>query len=548
MSTQENQSLAGFSLCEDGDNVMQLSEIREMVEARAKAEQGTRKNTAPRNLNVMECVMAEDVGLGELYAKIQRGRFVFNRQSREWMEFNGVHWQLDTMERSKTRVADVVSVLLKEAQKVGVQASEAMRDGNEEIAKMYESQQKTIMNRVRRLRRKGGPEACLEFAQIQEDPLAIKGDEIDQEQWLLACKNGVIDLQTGEFRDGKPEDFILKASTVRWEGIDCPAPNWEKFLLEIMSDDAEMVDYLRRLFGSTLRGGDKEHILPMFFGDGRNGKTVLVEMVSEVLGSLVGPIPSEMLLDQGMQRSADAPSPSVMSLRGLRAVFASETDEGRRFSASRCKWYSGGDHLVGRWPNDKRPITFPPTHTLFLLTNHKPHAPSSDFAFWDRLQVVFFERRFVKGEPQKPNELPRDPNLKDKLRQELPGILAWLVRGCLEWQQDGVNPPPKVLAATDEYRRDEDLLSIFIDECCLTVEPDEKDPTTRVNATEFYDAFVKWYGQNISKKKNFPQRKFGKLAQEKFPKRKVGGKNWYYGVLLSPDFKSEMGLFGKSDD
>lgn len=547
MSTQENQRLAGFSPCEDGDNFMQLSEIREMVEARAKAEQGTRKNTTPQNLNVMNCVMSEDAGLGELYAKLQRGRFVFNRQSREWMEFNGVHWQLDTMERAKTCVNDVIDVLLSAAQKAGVNASEALKGGNKEIAKMYESQQKTIMNRARRLWRKGGPEACLEFAQTYKEPLAIKGDEIDQEQWVMACKNGVLDLRTGTFRDGRPDDYLLKAAPTEWQGFEFAAPNWEKFLFEIMSDDAEMVDYLRRLFGSTLRGGDKEHILPVFYGDGRNGKSVLVDMISQVLGPLVGPIPSEMLLDQGTARSSDAPSPSVMSLLGLRAVFASETDEGRRFSAARCKWLSGGDQLTGRWPNDKRPVTFSPTHTLFLLTNHKPHAPSSDFAFWERMHLIPFERRFVKGEPQKPNELTRDKGLKDKLRQELPGILAWLVRGCLEWQQEGLNPPPKVLAATDEYRRDEDLRSIFIDECCLVVEPDENDPTTRVNATEFYDAFVKWYGQNISKKKNFPQRKFGKLAQEKFTKRKVGGKNWYYGVLLSPDFKSEIGLFGSSE-
>ena len=200
-----------------------------------------------------------------------------------------------------------------------------------------------------------------------------------------------------------------------------------------------------------------------------------------------------VLLDQGKNRNAAGPSPDIMSLRGLRMAFASETDEGQRFSSTRVKWFSGGDTLIGRYPHDKRNISFEPTHLLVLLTNHKPHAPASDFAFWERLLLVDFPLSFVDRKPQNENERPMDKGLKDRLLQELPGIAAWLVRGCLEWQRVGIAPPAKVREATSEYRRDEDLLADFVDECCDLQQ--EGQPEIRSKASDLYDAFCAWFKQ-----------------------------------------------------
>lgn len=490
---------------------------------------------------VLQCVRAEDLGLGMLYAAIHRDRYLYVKQMQEWLVWAGHHWRLDTMDEAKAEVEAVAERLLEEHARLGRVATDAAQAGDNDRAKLYQSQQQMVMHRVKRLRRKGGPEACLEFAHTNRAPLAISGEELDAREWLMACANGALDLRTGRFREGRPGDHLVKASPVAWGGIEAPAPRWERFLSEIMGDDKEMVAYLGRLFGAAMRGGNKEHVLPVLHGKGRNGKSMLVETIMHVLGPLAGPIPAEMLLDQNSVRNSDAPTPSIMALRGLRAAFASETDENRRFSSARCKWLSGGDHLTGRWPNDKRPVNFAPTHILFLLTNHKPHAPADDFAFWERMHLIPFERSFVSREPRDESELPRDDTLADTLREEAPGILAWLVRGCLDWQRQGLNPPAKVLAATEDYRRDEDLLALFLDDCCDEVTPDMKDPSTRTNATELYDAFVRWFARNISKKKQFPQRKFGALAQKKFRREKVGGKNWYYGVLLNAETREEMG-------
>ena len=484
---------------------------------------------------VMQCVRAEDLGLGMLYAEIHRDRFVYVKQTQEWLQWRGHHWEFDGLDVPQAEVEAVADRLLEEHSALGRLSTDAAQSGNKDQAKYYASQQAKIIMRVTRLRKQGGPEACLKFAHTNRAPLAITGNELDTEEWLLGCANGVLDLRSGRFRGGRPADYILKASPVEWLGIDAEAPRWERFLLEIMSGDEEMVGYLGRVFGAAMRGASKEHVLPVLHGKGRNGKSLLVKSISDVLGPLAEPIQSEMLLDQNNVRNADSPSPSIMSLRGLRVAFASETDEGRRFSASRCKWLSGGDPLTGRWPNDKRQITFEPTHILFLLTNHKPHAPADDFAFWERMHLIPFERSFVNREPRDESELRRDDTLGAALKEEAPGILAWLVRGCLDWQRQGLNPPAKVLSATEDYRRDEDLLALFIDDCCDLVATDLNDTTTRTSATELYDAFVRWFARNISKKKQFPQRKFGTLAQKKFEKAKVGGKIWYYGVLLNAE-------------
>lgn len=399
--------------------------------------------------------------------------------------------------------------------------------------------------RAARLRTETGRKRCLEFAKTNlESPLAIAGDEIDRDPWSLPMANGVVDLRTGEMRPGRPDDWLVKSSPVEWQGIDAPCPHWEHFVTEIMGDDPEMASFLQRAFGYGVTGLAREHIFLVLFGRGRNGKGIMTEVIQTVLGgqnattALAGPVQSEMLLDQGKNRSAAGPSPDIMSLRGLRIAFASETDEGQRFSPARVKWFSGGETLTGRYPHDKRNVSFAPTHLLALLTNHKPHAPASDFAFWERLLLVDFPLSFVDRKPQNENERPMDKGLKDRLLQELPGIAAWLVRGCLEWQRVGIAPPAKVREATSEYRRDEDLLADFVDECCDLQQ--EGQPEIRSKASDLYDAFCAWFKRNVSAKKSISQKAFGKMMLERFQRERKGGTYYYFGVSVSPHAQLEL--------
>ena len=519
-----------------GDN--SADEIRRQVEARLrdskKAEQEAppptdgkpKDNGEITSRFIRDCIYANELGDGTLYAALYDGEYVFNKSSREWMIWMGHYWDLDIFEKSNVAVEGTAVTYLEEAHNIVDQIDWATKKKDTARVSKLVAVQNAIYKRVKRLRSDRGRVNCLKFAHLNHTkPLAIVGDVLDQEPWLLACQNGVIDLRTGELRPGRPDDYLSKASPVEWKGIHEPCPIWDQTLEQIFASHPELVDYLARLFGYAISGLTKENILPILFGQGRNGKTTIVESITHVLGPLAAPIQSEMMLDQGRSRSSSGPSPDIMALRGLRIAFASEADENRKFSPSRVKWLSGSDTLVGRSPHDRRETHFRPTHTLILLTNHKPHAPATDFAFWQRVHLIPFEFSFVDRQPQKDSELPADKDLPDKLREEASGILAWLVRGCLQWQKMGLAPPQVIIDAVAEYQRSEDMLADFLEQCCY-IHPDEK-----VGASALYDAFKEWFGENVSKRSIISQKNFGKLMKDRFEKRK-SGTYIYFGLRL----------------
>lgn len=497
---------------------------------------------------VERCLYANELGDGLLFAYLFKGRHAYVGQADEWIWWSGHHWSVDLIEKGHRARADVEHVA-QAYYTTGAHfdrlAKDAERDGDKESAGRLKAKAEKMKARAARLRTETGRKRCLEFAKTNlESPLAIAGDEIDRDPWSLPMANGVVDLRTGEMRSGRPDDWLVKSSPVEWQGIDASCPHWEHFVTEIMGDDPEMAAFLQRVFGYGVTGLAREHIFLVLFGRGRNGKGIMTEVIQTVLGgqnattALAGPVQSEMLLDQGKNRSAAGPSPDIMSLRGLRIAFASETDEGQRFSPARVKWFSGGETLTGRYPHDKRNVSFAPTHLLALLTNHKPHAPASDFAFWERLLLVDFPLSFVDRKPQNENERPMDKGLKDRLLQELPGIAAWLVRGCLEWQRVGIAPPAKVREATSEYRRDEDLLADFVDECCDLQQEGQSE--IRSKASDLYDAFCAWFKRNVSAKKTISQKAFGKMMLERFQRERKGGTYYYFGVSVSPHAQLEL--------
>jgi putative DNA primase/helicase len=338
----------------------------------------------------------------------------------------------------------------------------------------------------------------------------------------------VIDLRLGEAVGARPEAYCSKASPVDWRGIDYPAPIWEQFLLEVFEGNQDLISFVWRLLGCCVSGETREHILPVFWGTGRNGKGTIIEILKHVLGDLAGPIQAEMLLDQGRGRSSAAPSPDIMLLRGLRLAYASETDRGSRFSPARCKWLTGADSLVGRWPHDRRPVTFRPTHKLLLLTNNKPAAPPDDFAFWERCLLVPFRLSYVNRDPQAENERRADLCLGQRLEGEASGILAWLVRGCLEWQRVGLAVPDIVREATIEYRRDDDFLTDWIEERCLIA------PEGSTRSGVLYLDFEEWFQANWSQKVPSPVR-FSKMLRGRFQKS-VDSANCriFKGIVLNP--------------
>ena len=171
-------------------------------------------------------------------------------------------------------------------------------------------------------------------------------------------------------------------------------------------------------------------------------------------------------------------------------------------------------------------IEFSPTHTLFLLTNHKPQIQDNDYAFWNRVVMIPFTISFV-DEPTQPFERKRDRQLMSKLLEEKSGILAWMVRGCLSWKQEGLNPPEIVKAATQEYEHEEDIIGRFIEECCI-----KKDDGV-ISADSLFQTYKNWCEEN-----NFEavsQTSFGRKMTSYARKSSKNGRRFYSGLILNKE-------------
>ncbi len=506
--------------------------------------------------DIIRCAQENVAGDAAVYIAVNLGKFLYVERWGGWLKWIGQYWQKDLKEREAiaavARVVDEYRRVYAELRKLdkgldtGLSEAEAPEPDPHSPAKRrrkaatasYAVYMDALSRKISQLRGVTGRKNVVEYVRTCPDHrLVIDGEELDTEPWLLACANGVIELKTGRHRPGLPRDLLTCAAKTEWKSLDEPCPVFEKFMADILGGNQDLVEYMRRMLGQALIGKQREHVFLVLAGaKGRNGKDTLMNILRHVLGlSVMVPVPAEMLLDQGFTKSSSGPAPDLMTLRGRRLAYASETDEGRRFSSSKVKWLSGGGQLVARGTYDLDMSYWDATHSLILLTNDLPHAKADDQAFWSRLHLVNFRYSFLPNpDPDNEFEKQADPDLLEKMKAEASGILAWLVRGCLEYQSVGLNPPEEVTRAGREYRASEDVVGRFIGECCEVKDGEE------IQASVLYDAFRFWYSREVSKKHTFPKNKFGEILAEKgYTKRKSN--SWYWqGLTITEDFNQEL--------
>lgn len=515
-------------------SVNDIDAYRDKVNKRVEVEKGKgagKKEGAEKKVPdldfIRKCFMANEVGDSLLYNFVHHGQFAYNVITQRWMTWANPHWVIDHNCASLAAAEGVVNEYLRLVADYDEKIKKA-QDKNE--SKKLIDKKTGVLKRIYRLRKDSGRKSVLSCCRSNSDPLTIHSDQMDKEPWLLPCANGVIDLRTGVLRPGRPEDYLTHHSPIEWKGIDEPAPKWEKYLSSALDGNQEVIGYLNRVLGYSITGLNLERLFVVFFGKhGQSGKGTMMEILYHVLGSLSGPIQSEMLMSQKFSKSSSGPSPDLMALKGRRLGWASEIEDGQSFAAGRIKLFSGGDPLVGRGLNDREQTTFMPTHLLFLLCNHLPHAPADDNGFWERIKVINFPFSFVRRKPTAKHEREADPDLMLDLKKESPGILAWLVRGCLEWQKKGQAVPTKVLDDSLKYRRTEDDLQDFIEQCCKV---DQEDPKLREPAAAMYARYKVWW---ISQSPSRPMssKKFGDIMSRKgFDRIKSSGKISYIGICL----------------
>lgn len=516
--------------------MVDIKKIREKVGQRVKDAGTGSGGSAPVVIDsdfIHQCLLNNELGDGELFKRLYRNDFVFNKSMDCWLRWGGHHWVLDKMDDASASVDGVAMVYQDEAKRVSIEISKLESEGKD--AGSLKATRNKLTKRVAGLRSSTRRRNCLLFAHTSKEPIAIDGSQVDQQPWLLPCANGVVNLKTGDLEPGRQHDYLLKASQVEFpdDGIFVDMSVWEGALLEIFDGRQDIVDFFRQVCGSSMVGKVMQAVFIVMTGRGANGKSMIVKAISDILGPLAGSIRSEMLLDQNRVASSSGPTPDIMALRGLRMAFASETDDGCKISSSRVKWLTGADTITGRNPHDKYEVSFQPTHTLMLLTNHKPHASADDFAFWRRMIVFPFDVSFIiRQSPDQAlakNERDADPNLPKKLESVYPSILAWFVKGCIEWQKAGYKliQPAAVKAAVSDYQKDEDSVGDFINECCIIGE------AFSVTAAAVYEQFDAWWKENVSNR--VPKKKrFGQWFSSRFEKSKSGTIK-YMGVGLRED-------------
>lgn len=348
---------------------------------------------------------------------------------------------------------------------------------------------------------------------------AVDIDQFDREPWLFNCQNGTIDLRTGELRAHRREDYLMQIGSVAYDPT-ATCPRWERFIREIMLDDMEMVAYLQRALGYALSGDTSPQEWYLMVGEGENGKTVLMETIAAIFGEYAHMMLPETITMTGQPRRGQDASPDIAILKGKRFVRVTETQEGARIDASRIKSLSGSDEQTARF-HYKGFFTFRPTAKMFIYTNHKPESRETAHAFWRRVRYIPFDLN-LREHPER-----KDAQLPEKLRAELPGILAWLVRGCLAWQRDGLNPPQRVLEATEAYRAESDVLADFLSTYCVLGSDYE------VRASVLYDKYVKWCQETGERQHNM--RRFGKALTERGIQRRTNNGIIYVGIGIRHD-------------
>ena len=348
--------------------------------------------------------------------------------------------------------------------------------------------------------------------------------ELDTDPFLLNAINGTIDLRTGKLRSHQRSDLMTKLTRVPFDPNET-CPTWEAFLRTAFAGDQDLIDYLWRVMGYWLTGDVREQYLWLFWGTGANGKSTLLSSLLELLGDYGMKAPPKLL----MVKKGEAHPTELADLHGRRFVSAIETEDGGRLAEALVKELCGGDKIRARRMREDF-WQFDPTHKIVLATNHRPKIRSRGHAIWRRIVLVPFEVRFwdpERGETG-PEHLKQDKTLLTKLRSELPGVLAWSVRGCLEWQRSGLGEPDTIKRATNDYREDEDSIGAFIEECCVVGDRS----AIRVQVGQLYEAYRDWCG--VTGAEAIEKREFnGNIEERGYEKRPgTGGYVWWRRIGL----------------
>ncbi len=421
-----------------------------------------------------------------------------------WLAWDGKRWAPDETGEIERRAKDTVLSI------------------DEAITKESDDTRKKAL-RSHANRSSSSPRLAAMVSVARSEPeIALTPQDFDTDPWLLNVANGTIDLRSGTLRDHGRDDLLTKLAPIAYDPK-AEASRWKQFLGEIFKgvDASEVINFLQRAVGYALSGETSEQCLFFCYGQGANGKSVFLETLVTVLGGdYARTVRFESFL--AGQRSAQSASGDLARLQGARLVQASEAPGGRPLDTVILKELTGGDTVTARHLY-QREFEFKPQFKIWLRANHRPEVSEQTLAFWRRMHLIPFMETIP---PER-----RDGNLSAKLAAEAAGILAWAVKGCSSWQEVGLQPPEKILRATQAYREENDTIADFI------LNQGILDPDKWTSSAELYDRFTGWWSRTHSPHERIPERRaFGRSLGERadLREKKCSGVRGWRGIALKP--------------
>lgn len=401
----------------------------------------------------------DDIALGKLYADVYRSIARYNTTAKCWYLFNGVVWVPD--QGSKT--AGLLAQMLQRGL-TGYLYQQPAQDDLQEYLTVI----KKLGNHTQR-------EKMLQDAAMYTH---FKSEDLDSNPDVFNCLNGVYDLSTHTFTQGHDAELLLsKCSNVVYDPAASSA-DWDKFIREVLEDNTEKTQFLRRAVGLSLTENTSEECFFMLIGTRtRNGKSTCLETIGYALGDYAESAAPETFAKRDRQGSG--PSPDRAKLKGCRFLRVSEPDKGMLLDEGFIKSATGGELINARFLNENM-IQFIPKFKLFMNVNNPPIITDMTVFDSDRVHVITFDKHFSAAE--------RDHKLKSKLRKPaaISGLFNWCIEGLKDYEQQGLNPPACVTQATAGYRDNSDKIKCFIKDCMIPSDG------SRETLTEVYSRYSDW--------------------------------------------------------
>lgn len=412
----------------------------------------------------------------------------YDHTRKAWYGWNGTYWQLDETGRAYELIRKICRNAAKDT-------------GPKEAFYLKKASTASAVNK---------------FAQNAQH-MAVTHKIWDADDFLLGTPGGVVDLKTGQLMPGKRDCYITKITSVT-PADKSDAPLWFKFLNEATNEKKDLQRFMQQICGMCLTGCTREHVLFFVYGDGGNGKSVFIGVISNILGHYS----ITAAMETFSESKTDRHRTELAVLNGARLVTVSETEEGRAWAEGKIKSFTGGDVIRANFMRCDT-FEFKPKAKLIIVGNHKPELRNVDDAMRRRINIIPFTH--------KPKEV--DEKLPEKLQAEYPAILRWMIEGCLDWQNNGLQRPLCVTEATQEYFDSQDIFGQWLDECCTT------DAYSGTSATLFgsWKKYAEENGLHAGTQKSFA----GEMGKRGFKRiRDTKGKRAFEGISIKVEKNQEV--------